>query len=346
MGPEHEGYVFGIGNPLLDFLATVDEQLCQRYDLKLDDAILADERHMPLYDELVENFNVDYAAGGATLNTIRMIQWLVETPYTCSYVGCIGNDKAGEILQRECDNSKLCTKFQIAKTNSGTGKCAVLLQNHHRSMVTHLGACKELTLDYVERKDVWEYVERAHVYYVAGFAINACFDALLRIGAHSQANGKLFCFNLSAPFLQMFYTKEVDALLPYADILFANRAEFDAYVMAHNLPENEIENNLRYLANIPRISNVSRKRIVVITQASDPVLLAVEGNPIIREIPVPRLPTKDIVDTNGAGDAFASGFIAEYMHSASIDKAVKEALKSAVYIIKRSGFTLGSKNKY
>lgn len=44
----------GIGNPLLDISANVDDGLLEKYELKPDDAIMADEKHMPLYKELIE----------------------------------------------------------------------------------------------------------------------------------------------------------------------------------------------------------------------------------------------------------------------------------------------------
>lgn len=44
------------------------------------------------YKELVDNFQVDYIAGGATLNTMRVCQWLVQKPNVISYLGCIGNN--------------------------------------------------------------------------------------------------------------------------------------------------------------------------------------------------------------------------------------------------------------
>lgn len=49
-----EGVLLGIGNPLLDISAIVDKSLLTKYDMKADDAIMAEEKHMPLYKELME----------------------------------------------------------------------------------------------------------------------------------------------------------------------------------------------------------------------------------------------------------------------------------------------------
>jgi len=66
-----------MGNPLLDISGKVDECFLKKYALKANDAILAEDSHMPLYKELVENYPVDYIAGGATQNTLRVIEVFV-----------------------------------------------------------------------------------------------------------------------------------------------------------------------------------------------------------------------------------------------------------------------------
>lgn len=63
-----------MGNPLLDISAYADEELLKKYDLKPDNAILAEAKHRPLNEDLIENYDVDYIAGGASQNTARITQ--------------------------------------------------------------------------------------------------------------------------------------------------------------------------------------------------------------------------------------------------------------------------------
>jgi adenosine kinase len=83
--------LFCIGNPLLDIQVTKGEEVLKKYDLKANDAILAEEKHLPLYvqrsssyfpltneraswnsyDEIVKEYKVTYVAGGASQNTAR-----------------------------------------------------------------------------------------------------------------------------------------------------------------------------------------------------------------------------------------------------------------------------------
>lgn len=70
----YEGILLGMGNPLLDISAVVDEGFLAKYDVKPGNVILAEDKHLPMYDELASKSNVEYIAGGATQNSIRVAQ--------------------------------------------------------------------------------------------------------------------------------------------------------------------------------------------------------------------------------------------------------------------------------
>lgn len=94
-----EGLLVGIGNPLLDISAVVDKDLLKKYNLKPDDAIMAEESHKPLYKELMDKYNAEFIAGGSVQNTMRVAQWFLEKPYITTYFGCVGRDKYSDILK-------------------------------------------------------------------------------------------------------------------------------------------------------------------------------------------------------------------------------------------------------
>jgi adenosine kinase len=93
--------LFGIENPLLDISAVVKEELLAEYGLKANDAILAEDKHKSLYTKLVNEYPVEYIAGGAAQNSCRGAQWLMP-PNSTVYVGCVGNDKNAEKLRTFC----------------------------------------------------------------------------------------------------------------------------------------------------------------------------------------------------------------------------------------------------
>jgi adenosine kinase len=65
-----------MGNPLLDMLVLAKEDLLQKYGLDANNACLAEDKHQPLYHELVDKYEVEYMAGGAVQNSLRVAQVL------------------------------------------------------------------------------------------------------------------------------------------------------------------------------------------------------------------------------------------------------------------------------
>ena len=72
------GVLLGMGNPLLDISSDVPQDLLDKYGVELNNAILAEEKHLPIYADLVGNFNAQFIAGGATQNSIRVAQWMLK----------------------------------------------------------------------------------------------------------------------------------------------------------------------------------------------------------------------------------------------------------------------------
>ena len=90
--------IVGFGNPLLDISANVGQDVLDEWGAKLNNAILAEEQHKPLYAKLASTQKCDYIAGGATLNSIRVAQWLLTASGKggcTSFIGCIGKGRQG-----------------------------------------------------------------------------------------------------------------------------------------------------------------------------------------------------------------------------------------------------------
>ena len=85
-------------------------------------------------------------------------------------------------------------------------------------------------------------------------------------------------------------------------------------------------------------------RLVVITDGPNSVILAQDHKVI--EYPVPKIPQENFIDTNGAGDAFAAGFIYGLVYDKSIEECVKLGCKMAEIIIGRSGCTFPDRSGY
>lgn len=330
-----EGLLLGMGNPLLDISATVDDEFLKKYDLKANNAILAEDKHKLLYDELIELYNADFIAGGSVQNTMRVAQWFLKKPQIATYMGCVGKDKYSKILEDIARANGLNVRYQYTDKEP-TGTCAVLITGKERSLCANLAAANCFSSSHIEEPENKKLIEIAQYIYISGFFLTVSSETIQTVAKHALENNKMFMMNLSAPFLCEFYKKEMMAALPYVDILFGNETEADAFAKANNLQTTDRKEIALLIAQMEKY-NTTRKRIVVITQGSESILL-VKDNTVI-EFPAAKLPEEKVVDTNGAGDAFVGGFLAQLIQGKSIDTCIKCGIWAATEIVQKSGCT-------
>jgi len=330
-----EGILFGIGNPLLDIQAHADQAFLDKWSLKQDDAILCDDGHIPMFQEMVAKYKVEYVAGGATQNALRVAQWIFGKPNIATFMGCIGNDEYGKILEENARSVGLNTVYQRHPTEK-TGTCAALLVGPYRSLCAHLAAANCFTKAHLEVPEHLSLMHKASMYYIAGFPLTVCPDVMLDIAKHSNETGKTFMLNLSAGFIVHVFREQMMKLFPYVDILFGNETEAEEFSKEHNLGTTVIKEIALKIAQFPK-ENKQRKRIVVITQGAGPVCVA-QGDQV-NEYPIINVPKEKILDTNGAGDSFVGGFLSQYVQEKPLDKCVACGNWAAAVIIQRSGCT-------
>ena len=82
-----------------------------------------------------------------------------------------------------------------------------------------------------------------------------------------------------------------------------------SYADSHDLNTHDIPSIAKHMANLPKKNN-KRKRVAIVTQGTDPTIIAIQGEDEVKTFPVHKIDGKEIVDTTGAGDAFAGGFFA------------------------------------
>ena len=131
----------------------------------------------------------------------------------------------------------------------------------------------------------------------------------MALAEHAAQQNKIFALGLSAPFIPQFFKEVVDASAPYWDYIIGNETEAASYAESHALPSKEPTDVVTHLANLPK-ENTKRKRVAIITQGTSPTLVAIQGESGVKEFPVHAISAEKINDTNGAGDAFAGGFMA------------------------------------
>ncbi|KAI3967340.1 hypothetical protein MKW92_023924 [Papaver armeniacum] len=121
-----------------------------RYDVKLAKAIPAEDKHLPMYDELLASkYSVEYIAGATTQNSIRVSQlslpfmvlnilsfpwWMLQIPGATSYIECIGKDKFGEEIKKYSELAGVNISCLLDET-APTGTCAVCVVGGKRSVL-------------------------------------------------------------------------------------------------------------------------------------------------------------------------------------------------------------------
>lgn len=220
-------------------------------------------------------------------------------PSSVLFIGCVGSDKYADILREASTKAGLRVEYRL-DPSTPTGRCGVVLTDHNRSMCTHLAAANEYKIEHLKSPEIWPLVEQASVYFVGGYHLTVCLPAILALAHEAAANDKIFILSLSAPFIPVFFKDQLDQTAPYWDYVIGNETEARSYADSHELDTQDIKKIARALAELPK-ENGRRKRTVIITQGTDPTVVAVQGEKEEREYPVHEIEKEKIHDTTGAG---------------------------------------------
>ncbi|KIX10077.1 uncharacterized protein Z518_01158 [Rhinocladiella mackenziei CBS 650.93] len=311
-------------NPLLDIQGVGDHAMLERYGLKLDDTLLAEPHQMGLYDDLIRNRGAKLIPGGAAQNTARGAQYMLP-PDSVWYIGCVGDDEYAKILREKCAEQGLHVEYRV-DPSTPTGKCGVIITDHHRTMCTHLAAANEYKLEHLLQPHIWSMVEATSVFYVGGYHLTVCPPAAMALAKHAAEANKIFMLSLSAGFIPQFFKDPLAEILPYCDFVFGNENEAKTWAESQGRSEISMQECSKLMAKAPKV-NTKRPRVVIVTQGTDPTIVAVaeEGKEVeIKEYPVAAIDKNLINDTNGAGDAFAGGVCAGVVEGDPLETCISK----------------------
>ncbi len=232
-----KGFILGIGNPILDIAVDVSSDFLVKYGLQPSNAILADTKHSPIYQEIVNgDYDAQYFCGGSTQNSIRVAQWMGASPDATVIIGAIGKDENGKKLASVCLSGGVKPIYYESE-DSPTGVCAVLILDHERTMVTRLDAANMYKYSHTLTEKVQEAISQAQIIYSASFFISVPEGpkTLMLIAKHALDNNKFFCLNFAAEFLIQYFSEPLQELLPYVDYLFSNETEALCYGKSKNV---------------------------------------------------------------------------------------------------------------
>lgn len=292
---EGELDVLGVGNAIVDVFAHTDEGFLQTHDLPKGVMTLIDaDRAVKLYEAMGPGIEM---SGGSCGNTVA---GLASLGARCAYVGRVRNDQLGEIFRH--DVRSLGVEFETPSATEGkpTARCLVYVTpDAQRTMATFLGVCTELNEADIDEAQV----ARAKVVYLEGYLWDdpRAKAALLKAARAAHAAGRKVAFTLSDPFCVDRHRAEFRSLIAeHVDILFANEAEICSLYQVE-----------RFDDALARVRDDCETAVLTRSEKGSVVVAGGEVHS------VPAEPVEKVVDTTGAGDLFAAGFLYGYTHGES-----------------------------
>merc|ERR1712125_108340 len=265
------------------------------------------------------------------------------SPGSTAYMGCVGSDDNGAKLKEVCAKDGVNATYMV-DPNTPTGVCATLVTGIERSLCTNLNAANNYKVDHAKQPENLKIIKEAKIIYSAGFFITVSPESIKLASRQQAETGNIYCMNLSAPFLMQvppFKACFVETM-PYVDFLFGNETEARTWAETEGWETDDVKFIATRLSLIP--SAKGRKRTVVITQGSEPTVVAINGH--ITEHPILVLPKEKLVDTNGAGDAYVGGFLAALSKGLPVADCCKAGAYSASVIVQHSGCTFPATPDY
>lgn len=329
----------GIGNPLLDITVPSTPEYLAKFKLTSGSAIIADDSHIPIYADCVSNPEVRYSAGGASMNTARAVQWMLkDKPDSTAFIGCTGMDPTSETLIKAVKGAGV-HPLLMRTDKAEAGKCAVLVTDSERTLVTHLGAAELYSKkDHMDvSQEVQHAMDSAKVIYSEGFFTTVSSEALIALGEKAAKDGKTFMFNISAQFLVNFFWDKMMSIIRYVDFIFCNETEAQTVAQKLGWPVDDLKDIAKRMANLEKV-NTKKPRTVVITHGSEETVVCSQDGEAKTFAPI-KCPKEKIADTNGCGDSFVGGFISQYLQDAPIETCVAAGHYCAWKCLQEAGCT-------
>ena len=310
----HQYDVVGLGNAIVDVVAPCSDAFLLEHNIAKGVMTLIDEfRADQLYRALPQAQQI---AGGSAANTMAGLASLGGRGL---FVGKVKADGFGESFARSLRELGVHYTTDMATVGPPTACCLIAVTpDGHRSMNTYLGASRELApADIGERE-----IAAANVLYIEGYLWDApeAKAAINKAIRAAKTSGRKVAFTLSDPFCVARWREEFCALLPTLNILFANEEEAKALFELE-----EFDDVLQHLRGWPGIAALTRSE-------KGCVIARGEEMHVLDAVSVAR-----VVDTTGAGDQFAAGFLYGFTHGHDLPRSGRLGTLAAAEVISHYG---------
>ena len=311
--------VLAIGNAIVDVIARVDDDFLLRENIHKGGMTLIDEeRAAHLLAKAPQPLMM---SGGSAANTIA---GLAGFKARTAYIGKVRDDALGADFARDIHAQGVAFHTSRASTGAATARCFVMVTpDGQRSMSTYLGACQNLT----EADIIDEDVAAASIIYLEGYLWDppAAKQAFVKASKLAHAHQRRVALSLSDAFCVERYRGEFLNLMRtgLVDIVFANDAEVKALYQTDDLTS--------ALAAMRQEKCLS----IVTHGAAGSHVIAADS-----VTSVPASPVQHVVDTTGAGDLYAAGFMLGLAQGRDHTACAKLGGSAAAAIIQQIGARL------
>ena len=275
--------------------------MLDKYGMKPNDTILAEEKHMGIYEDLLSNRDAKLIAGGAAQNTARGAQYMLPAD-SVWYVGCVGDDDYARTLREACMKDGVHTEYRVDEKQP-TGRCGVIINGHNRSMCTHLAAANEYKVDHLKGSRIWNMVEKSDFYYIGGYHLTVCVPAIMALAEEALLKNKTLLLGMGASFIPQFFKDQLGQVMPYCDYVFGNEDEMETWARSQGRDTKDLREAAKMMCEVEK-KNKHKPRTVIVTRGTEPTITARMNPEMVvefNEFPVRMIDDKEIVDTNGAG---------------------------------------------
>ena len=303
-----------IGNAIVDILAKMSNETLNKLKIPKGSMQLVDEDASNKILEFIQDPSI--ISGGSAANTAVGFK---SFGGKCSFIGQIGNDKFGNLFSIDLNNSGIFFEFKNFQITEKTSKSIILITpDAERSMNTFLGASIKFNINSFDE----HFIINSSMIYIEGYLFDQpeAKEAIYHCCILAKSQNKKVALSLSDLFcVDRHRIDFLNLIENYVDIIFANEHEIKSLYksdLAQSI--NTIKTNVDFGA----ITLGSKGAIVFENKAEyyiDPIFI------------------EELVDTTGAGDLFAAGFLFGFVNKYSIEKCGYLGNKAASEIIKHIG---------
>jgi len=308
--------VLGIGNAIFDVLVQTDESFLERHGMAKGGMALIDEnRAAEIYRDMGPATEM---SGGSAANTIV---GLANLGARAAYIGKVRDDQIGHLYTHDIRAAGVTFETKAAVGGPATGCSYILVTpDGERTMNTYLGAAQELMPDDIDAAQV----AASSIVYLEGYLWDpkSAKEAFVKAATIAHGAGRKVALTLSDSFCVDRYRDEFLGLMRerMVDLVFANEAEL------HSLYQtSDFETALKQLRLDTSLGVVTRSEKGCVVASKDGV------------VAVPAFPIDKMVDTTGAGDLFAAGFLFGLVRGAGHENAGRLGALAAAEVIQHIG---------